>query len=155
MTRSECSRPDCGRTATIGDLCNAHYLRLRDGRPLDDPMEELKPAPARELIRAGYEHIRDASNWTVNEWSRSHGWPPEIVRNVYAGRLAGRKGRSRRIALALEEIGRREVGGIARPKPPPLRGGALRRHRIPEGHPSRYRILKPSRIPAWAREMAS
>lgn len=37
----------------------------------------------------------------VNEWARAHGFPPETVYALLAGRTVGRRGQAHRVAVAL------------------------------------------------------
>ena len=177
------SLPPCGyrggRPARLYDPADlpADVRSALGERPPELPGGQEGPPPRRggraesELVARGADRLRRAGVLQA-VWADAHGWGRSRVSKAWRGQLAGARGQARAIVLALRKIGaggpipdldelRAEsarrlshvdtVGRAVRaPAPPPRRTT-----RIPEGHPSRYRTLKPSRIPDWARGLGA
>jgi hypothetical protein len=69
VTSGICKLPECGRPRRALDLCNAHYLRYKAGKPLDTPLRPYapgrmcsvqdceKPAVAKRLCTGHYQRL--------------------------------------------------------------------------------------------------
>ena len=96
-------------------------------------LEELQAESARRLARSPAHAARDRRDRDRRICARHAGGEP-------AAAIAADE------RLSASRV--RQIVQAGPPDPEPEE----RPVRIPEGHPSRYRILKPSRIPEWARE---
>ena len=177
-----CSTPACILPADARGLCRRCRERKRDGLPPDRTGVRRRP-PNRRLVALGVVRL-DRAGISRSVWAEWHGWGKSTVADVVRGHLVGVSGNARRVALALRRIGdtgripdgdrmraetdrRREKAGrepsrLPAPPPEPQEGpkpeapGPRRwKAPIPEGHPSRYRILRHTRIPEWAREVGA
>ena len=83
---SVCAAPDCLRPAWANGLCHAHYKRLREGRPLVEPVRAYGESAWEALSRVAIEYANVSSEddaayrqacqrlrWAARRWYESDG----------------------------------------------------------------------------------
>lgn len=88
--KKKCSMPGCGRKVHAKELCQGHYRRLKEGRPLRGPIAPVVRGSAAERLKA-YAEIEPETGchlWTGFRNANGYGLMRVGERNVPVHRLA-------------------------------------------------------------------